>query len=116
MFSEQRLLIAVILGTICMVSSAQSLPPTFAEAPVQLFPSQTVTQFPAGTFLENIAVDESGNLFVTSLEEGTIYRVPLEGERRVFARIDGRVADLTTNSPGFGLPLRKRTGGGWHLR
>ncbi len=83
-----------------MVSSAQSLPPIFADAPVQPVPAQTITQFPVNTFLENIAVSEDGSLFIASLEEGTIYRVTPEGERRVFAQIVGRVAGLAFDSEG----------------
>ena len=50
--------------------------------------------FPPNTFLENIAIDRSGNLYVTSLLEGTIYRVGQNGQKEPYAHVDGKLAGI----------------------
>jgi len=81
-------------------ANSQSLPPIFADAPTRLVPARTVAQFPVATFLENIAVDDQGNIFVTSLEEGKIYKVTPDGEKSVLAQLDGQVAGLAFDRKG----------------
>ena len=50
--------------------------------------------FAPNTFLENIAIDRSGNLYVTSLLEGTIYRVGQNGQKEPYAHVDGKLAGI----------------------
>jgi sugar lactone lactonase YvrE len=50
--------------------------------------------FPENTFLENIAINPAGQLFVTSLEEAIIYRLDQDGQRSVFAPIGGKPAGI----------------------
>lgn len=38
-------------------------------------PAKTYVEFPVNTFLENIAVSPAGEVFVSSLEEGKVYRI-----------------------------------------
>lgn len=80
--------------------SSQQLPPIFADAPQKLVTAETVAQFPVATFLENIVVDDQGNIFVTSLEEGKIYKVTPDGEKSVLAHLDGQVAGLAFDRQG----------------
>lgn len=78
--------------------TAQELPPIFRNTPKQIVTAKTLAEFPVNTFLENIIVDKSGNLFVTSLEDGTIYRLSPGGERAEFAKIKGKIAGLAFDS------------------
>lgn len=59
-----------------------------------------MTEFPANTFLENIASNLEGTLFVTSYEEGKIYQVLPSGECSEFAHIDGTVAGIVIDREG----------------
>ncbi|MBC7807012.1 MAG: SMP-30/gluconolactonase/LRE family protein [Akkermansiaceae bacterium] len=79
---------------------AQELPPIFAATPKQLVPAKTVAEFPKNTFLENIVVDKSGTLFVTSFEDGKIYRVTPSGEKSEFAAVAGTIAGITFDRDG----------------
>ena len=80
--------------TVGAAASSQPLPAIFADVPIQLAPARIVAQFPALTFLENIAIDDQGTIFVTSLEEGKIYKVTLGGDKSEFAQLAGQVAGL----------------------
>lgn len=88
------------LFALSLVANAQSLPPIFADTPKRLVNAVSVAEFPVGTFLENIVVNDDGTLFVTSLEEGKIYRVTPEGKTSEFARIEGRIAGITLTRNG----------------
>ena len=52
------------------------------------------SSFPPNTFLENIAIDEHGSLYVTSLLEGIVYRLDQSGLKEPHAHIDGKVAGI----------------------
>lgn len=49
----------------------------------------TLVTYPVGTNLENIAVSSGGDLFVTSLLDGIIYRVSPAGSSQVFGKTPG---------------------------
>jgi putative intracellular protease/amidase/sugar lactone lactonase YvrE len=57
-------------------------------------------QLPVNTFLENIAIDRQGVIFVTSYEDGKIYRITSSGERSGFAKINGNVAGIVVDRAG----------------
>ena len=76
------------------------LPVIFINTPESLVPAQTVSEFPVNTFLENIAIDEDGELFVTSFEEGKIYRVTPAGAFKEFAKIGGNAAGIVFDRQG----------------
>ena len=65
----------------------------------QLLPASSLIEFPAGTFLENIAVSGSGEIFVSSLEEGKVYRVDPKGHATVYATVE-RAAGLAFDASG----------------
>jgi hypothetical protein len=56
--------------------------------------------FPENTFLENIAIDADGKIYVTSLFEGIVYQLGQDGSRTVFARIDGKPAGIAALNDG----------------
>lgn len=84
----------VFLVLICVISANAQLPPIFADAPKQIAQAKTIAEFPKNTFLENIAVNKKGELFVTSLEDGVIYRVSPDGAKSEFAKLDGKIAGI----------------------
>ncbi|WP_347277464.1 gluconolactonase [Pseudanabaena sp. FACHB-2040] len=77
-----------------LVATAQELPPIFADDPVALVPSTTVAQFPVNTFLENIAIDTDGTLFVTSHETGTLLKITPDGTVSELATLEGKVSGV----------------------
>lgn len=72
----------------------QTLPPIYANTPIELVPAQTVATFPVNTFLENIAVATDGTLYVTSHENGKIVRITPNGEQSDYATVTGKVAGI----------------------
>jgi sugar lactone lactonase YvrE len=107
--------VAALVGLTLMlpgaVARAEGLPPLFVGVPRRTLPARTVATFPVKTFLENIAVADDGALFVTSLEDGVIYRVTPAGKKAVFARIPGKVAGIAF-APGGGSLLVTGWAGG----
>lgn len=71
-----------------------ALPPFFAGSAEELRPSEILAVFPANTFLENIAVANDGTLFVTSLEEGIVYQIGLDGRKSVYAQTAGKLTGI----------------------
>jgi putative intracellular protease/amidase/sugar lactone lactonase YvrE len=78
----------------------QQLPAIFDHIPEAIAPAQVIAEFPVNTFLENIAIDAQGTIFITSYEEGKIYRVTPSGEYTEFAQIDGNVAGVVVDRTG----------------
>ena len=86
------------------MSQAPSLPPIYADTPVELAPHEIVASFPANTFLENLAIAPDGTLFVTNHEVGEILEIAPEGDRSIFASSDGKVTGIAF-APDGGLIL-----------
>jgi hypothetical protein len=82
---------------------AQSLPPIYDKAPVVLAATTTLAEFPKGTFLENIAADAGGRLFINSHLDGKVYRIDSQGRRSQWASIDGTIAGIALNPDGSAL-------------
>lgn len=78
----------------------QQLPAIFDHTPEAIAPAQTIAEFPVNTFLENIAINAEGILFVSSYEEGKIYRIAPNGDRTEFASINGTVAGVALDHSG----------------
>jgi putative intracellular protease/amidase/sugar lactone lactonase YvrE len=76
------------------------LPPVFTHTPEAIVPAQTVAEFPVNTFLENIAIDKTGDIFVTSFEEGNVYRVTSARTFKEFAKIGGNAAGIAFDRQG----------------
>ncbi|MBV8277693.1 MAG: DJ-1/PfpI family protein [Verrucomicrobia bacterium] len=64
----------------------------------ELAPARTVVEFPVNTFIENIAVSEAGEIFVTSLAEGKVYCVG-DGKPVAVAEVD-KAAGLSFDAKG----------------
>jgi len=93
--------VALALGAIAPASGrAQSLPPIYAGAAIETAEAATVVEFPRGSFLENLAIDPQGTLFVTSYLDGKVYRIDSAGKPGVWASIDGTVAGIALNPDG----------------
>lgn len=76
------------------INCPAQLPPIFAETIREIVPNKTIAEFPVNTFLENIAVNKKGDLFITSLEDGKIHRISSDGAKSEFAKINGKIAGL----------------------
>ena len=94
------LCLSSLVAILAVAANAQESLPTLASAPVSLTPATIFTTFPAKTFIENIVVDKQGTLFVTSLEEGKIYRIGPDGKPQEFAHIAGQVAGIVLTPQG----------------
>jgi hypothetical protein len=101
--AKARFAALVLLACLGIAAWAQGLPPIYDKTPVNLAPTTVVAEFPKGTFLENIAVDGSGNLFINSHLEGKVYRIDPQGKRSEWARIDGTIAGIALNPDGSAL-------------
>ena len=79
---------------------ANQLPAIFEHTATAIVPAQIITEFPIHTFLENIAINAAGTLFVTSYEEGKVYAVTPDGESQEFAQVAGLVAGIVLEPSG----------------
>lgn len=75
-------------------TTAQSLPPIYANTPVELAPAEQIAGFPVNTFLESVLVDPTGILYITNHEAGEIVRIDPEGAQSVYAAIEGKAIGL----------------------
>lgn len=73
---------------------ATNLPPLFENVPKKIMQSEVFASFPVNTFLENIAINEDGDLFVTSLDEGAVYKISSKGEKEKYAQTKGKLAGI----------------------
>jgi hypothetical protein len=71
-----------------------NLPPLFNGIPKEILDGEVFASFPVNTFLENITIDENGDLFVTSLEEGAVYKINSKGEKEAHAKTKGKLAGI----------------------
>jgi hypothetical protein len=76
-----------------------ALPDIFSGAMQRLVPASTVAQMPPNTFLENLVVDASGRVFVTSHDDGRILRLT-GGRLEPFASTGGKVTGLALGPGG----------------
>ncbi len=73
---------------------ATNLPPLFENVPKKIMQGEVFASFPVNTFLENIAINEDGDLFVTSLDEGAVYKINSKGEKEVYSKTKGKLAGI----------------------
>ncbi|NJN86989.1 MAG: gluconolactonase [Leptolyngbyaceae cyanobacterium SL_7_1] len=86
------------------VASAQSLPPIYADAPVELAPARSIASFPVNTFLESVVTTADGTIYVTNHEVGMVLRFDPDGTQHVHATIEGKANGLAL-APDGGLLL-----------
>lgn len=70
------------------------LPNIYANFPIALAPAQSIATFPVNTFLENLAIVPTGEIFITSHETGEIYKFDRKSELTVYAKLDGKVSGI----------------------
>lgn len=70
------------------------LPPIFEHSTEEIVPAKTIAEFPVNTFLENIAINAEGKIFIPSYESGQIYQLTANGESSLLATIDGNAAGI----------------------
>ena len=56
--------------------------------------TEIISQFPQPAFIENIAGDDEGNLYVTSVDEGRVYKIAPQRPPEQYAQISGRLAGI----------------------
>ena len=92
--------ISIAQAMVTAIEQQQQFLPIFAHVPEAIVTAKTIAEFPVNTFLENIAVNAQGNIFVTSYEEGKIYCVTTDGIYKEFANINGNAAGIAFNRNG----------------
>jgi hypothetical protein len=70
------------------------MPTLLQNAEISMVPARTIAEFPKNTFLESIVISPEHQLYVSSHEEGKIYRLSIEGRCEVYAEIMGKPAGL----------------------
>ena len=60
------------------------------------YPATIFCRFPQPAFIENIAGDNQGNLYVTSIDEGKVYKVDSVGKAEDYAAVEGRLAGIVS--------------------
>jgi sugar lactone lactonase YvrE len=60
----------------------------------------TITTYPAGTILENIAIAPTGDLYVTDLGSGSIFKVSPSGSSALFGSVPETAAGIAINTDG----------------
>lgn len=58
------------------------------------YPATIFCRFPQPSFIENIAGDDQGNLYVTSVDEGKVYKVNAAGKAESYAAVEGRLTGI----------------------
>lgn len=70
------------------------LPAIYADTPVVLLPAQPVATFPVNTFLENLAILPSGDIYITNHEVGAVIRLDVDGNLTIYAQLSGKVSGI----------------------
>ncbi len=76
--------------------------PAAAQPPGAGRPGGTATlvTYPAGTILENIAISQTGDLYVSAIDSGTVFQVSPSGSSRVFGKVAGSLLGLAFDMDG----------------
>lgn len=64
------------------------------DFPKEILKAEIFASFPPYTFVENIALDTEGNLFVTSVESGTVFKINAEREKEEYAKVKGKLVGI----------------------
>jgi sugar lactone lactonase YvrE len=60
----------------------------------------TIATFPAGTLLENIAIAPSGDLYITAIDSGSLFRLSPSGSSQLFGQVPGPATGVAVNTDG----------------
>ncbi|MBD1864510.1 gluconolactonase [Trichocoleus sp. FACHB-46] len=61
---------------------------------VALLPAQSVSTFPVNTFLENLAILPSGDIYLTNHEVGEVVQLDPDGNLTTYAQLSGKVTGI----------------------
>jgi hypothetical protein len=75
------------------------LPAIYADMPVALLPAQSVATFPVNTFLENLAILPSGDIYLTNHEVGEVVQLDPDGNLTMYAQLSGKVSGIAWIAP-----------------
>ncbi|MGG6238165.1 SMP-30/gluconolactonase/LRE family protein [Nodosilinea sp. AN01ver1] len=71
-----------------------TLPDLYASTPIDLVPAQSLATFPVNTFLENLAIAPTGEIYVTSHEAGEVITLDREHNLGLYAKLNGKVTGI----------------------
>lgn len=86
-------------------------PPKHVGGTVATVPARTLQEWPAGTFLESIAIAADGTMYIADHESGEVVRRPRDGAAAKFAKLPGSLTGLEVAADG-GLLATGRVKGG----
>ncbi|MBD2034053.1 gluconolactonase [Leptolyngbya sp. FACHB-321] len=75
------------------------LPAIYADMPVALLPAQPMATFPVNTFLENLAILPSGDIYLTNHEVGAVVQLDPDGNLTTYAQLSGKVSGIAWIEP-----------------
>ncbi|WP_204136900.1 SMP-30/gluconolactonase/LRE family protein [Halomicronema sp. CCY15110] len=75
------------------------LPAIYAETPVAWLPAQSIATFPVNTFLENLAILPSGEIYLTNHEAGAVVQLNPDGNLTTYAQLSGKVSGIAWIEP-----------------
>lgn len=81
-----------------MAALQRRFPPQLNNGSDEILPAKTLAEFPAPSFIENITVSPDEVLYVSSLEEGAVYRLAVDSKPLLFAKLPA-VAGLVWIGP-----------------
>ncbi|WP_008310502.1 SMP-30/gluconolactonase/LRE family protein [Leptolyngbya sp. PCC 6406] len=76
-----------------------TLPPIYANTPTALVAAQSIATFPVNTFLENLAIAPSGDIYITNHEIGEVIKLAPDGNLTLYAQLSGKVSGIAWVSP-----------------
>jgi sugar lactone lactonase YvrE len=76
-----------------------TLPDIYADTPVALVPSQSVAMFPVNTFLENLVILPSGEIYITNHEAGAVVQLNPDSNLTTYAQLNGKVSGIAWIEP-----------------
>jgi hypothetical protein len=98
------------------MTSTDPLHPPHDPVPLHPVATEVVSQWPAGTFLENLALDRDGESWlVTSPLNQTVYRVRADGTTQTAAEFDRSVTGIVSHPQGPLAAVGTQGQAGWRL-
>ncbi|HEY9815742.1 MAG TPA: SMP-30/gluconolactonase/LRE family protein [Candidatus Obscuribacterales bacterium] len=76
-----------------------TLPPIYINTPADLLPAESVATFPVNTFLENLAIAPSGDIYITNHEIGEVVKLAPDNSLTVYAKLSGKVSGIAWVAP-----------------
>ncbi len=90
---------SISLARSVLAALKKEFAPLANTVPADLLPASVLAEFPVGTFLESLAIAPNGHIFVSSLQEGKVYRIDSKGTTKEFATVE-KAAGLAFDASG----------------